>query len=421
MNFKQYTLPNGLRLVVVPDEHAATVTALVLVGTGSLAESEHERGLSHFLEHMMFKGTSKRPSARILSEELDGLGAVSNAFTSHECTGYYVKGSPEHLPTFLDVLSDIYLNPLFPPDEIEKEKGVIIEEINMYEDMLPHKAGEILLASMFGDTPAGRSILGTIDSVRSYTRADFVRYARKHYVASNTVVVVAGNVDARRTKTLVAKAFAAVPAKPHKVRTKTRTPKSEERLVVMPKPSDQLHIAIGFHSIPFRHKDSAAAQLLSTILGRGMSSRLFLGLRETLGVAYYAHAEQESLRDYGVFGIAAGIDKKRSSEVFEFIARELRELRDTLVSEAELAKAKAYALGMIRLSLEASDDIAHSYGVPLVMGKEARTLAEVEREYRAVTTADIMRLARTLFRPDNVYMTAVGATQNTVPSIQTMF
>ena len=189
------TLKNGLRILLIPQPQAATATALILVATGSKYENKATSGLSHFLEHMFFKGTTKRPSAKNICETLDEIGSISNAFTSQEYTGYYAKGSPQHVDKYLDVLSDIYLDSTFPEGEIAKEKGVIIEEINMYEDMPQHKVGQALVTLMYGDQPAGWPIIGTKENVLAFSRKDFIDYHHLHYHADNTIIVLAGAID----------------------------------------------------------------------------------------------------------------------------------------------------------------------------------------------------------------------------------
>ncbi len=408
MKPKITTFPSGLRLITIPQPDATTATALVLVGTGSSYEADKQAGLSHFLEHMSFKGTVKRTSSRAIAEELDAIGAVSNAFTSNEYTGYYAKGNPSHLATFIDVLGDIYLHSTFPEIEIEKEKGVIIEEINMYEDQLPQKAGEQLVKLMYPDQPAGRPIIGSKETVSSFTQKDFIDYVRTHYHGGNTVVIVAGPIDSVSVKRDVAKAFATSTARKGVKMKKTNDNQSAFVRGLMYRPSDQAHIAIGFRSVAYRHRDARALQLLATLLGRGMSARLFQILREDMGAAYYVHVEQEGFMDHGIFCIVAGIDKARINEIIARIATELSVLKQAPISEGELSKAKEYAIGMLRLGLETTDEVASFYGVPAVMGKELMTPQDIEKEYRAVTAADIRRIARKLFVGTRATLSVVG-------------
>jgi predicted Zn-dependent peptidase len=402
------TLPNGVRLLVIAQPAAATATVLVLVGTGSKYETKSENGLSHFLEHMCFKGTTNLPTAKDVVESFDRIGAISNAFTSTEYTGYYAKGGPNNVKTFLTVLSDIYLHSTFPEIEIEKEKGVIIEEINMYEDMPQQKVGEALTALLYGDQPAGWPIIGSKENVKAFTRQDFVDYKAKHYHAENTIIVVSGAVTMKEIKPLVVKAFGSLNTARATTKKKVSISKESLKCTIVEKKSDQAHIAIGFHSIPFGHADAPVIGLLTTLLGRGMSSRLSLALREEMGVAYYVGASQESHTDHGVFEIMAGIDKDRVTAVFERIATILTSIKEVEVSAQELTKAREYTLGIARLGLESSDDIAGFYAVQLLMKKTLKMPATIAREYQAVTPRDIKRLARKILTPQNMSIAIVG-------------
>ncbi len=402
------TLPNGLRVLVIAQPTALTATAMILVGTGSKYESKAENGLSHFLEHLCFKGTEKLPSAKAITESFERIGAFSNAFTSAEYTGYFAKGGPKNIPTFLEVLADIYLNSTFPETEVHKEKGVIIEEINMYEDLPQQKVGETLMRLMYGDQPAGWTIAGSKENVSGFTRDDVIGYKHTHYHASNTLVVVSGAVDAKSTIRSVENLFKNLDAAKTTKKKKTVVEKTGIKLAVVQKNIDQAHITIGFHSVPFGHRDRYALSLLGTILGRGMSSRLSQTLREELGVAYYVNAGNDAQSDVGLFEISAGIDKRRINEIMKVIAALLADISQILVGDDELSKAKEYTFGMQRIGLESSDDIAGFYAAQVMMGQELRSPLEVERGYRAVTVQDIRRVARNVFKAANTNIAVIG-------------
>lgn len=408
MNIKQTTLPSGLRLVMVPQKEAATATVLILVGTGSDYETKIQNGISHFLEHLCFKGTPTRPTAKIISESFDSIGAQYNAFTDHECTGYYAKGGPEHVPFFIDMLSDIYNNALVEQSELEKEKGVVIEEINMYEDLPHHKVGEQLYEMMYGDSPAGRSILGTKDSVQSFDTDTVTAYRNARYTTANTVVVVSGAFDPNTVKKLVAKAFAQarVGKSVKKIKTTLATTSFSQK--VFEKKTDQAHIVVAFPALPVGHKDLTALSLLSVILGGGSSSRLFVRIREELGVAYYVRTDHEVYTDHGVFSVAAGVATQRVQEVVDAIAALLVVLKKEGVTTQELLKAQEYTVGMMRLGLESSDDIANYVGAQLLLKGEIKTPAQRIAEIRAVTVKDIHRVAKTLIRGDRAHFSMVG-------------
>jgi len=402
------TFKNGLRAVVCPQKDSQTVTTLVLVSTGSKYESLQEHGISHFLEHMYFKGTLKRPSSKIINETLDGLGAVSNAFTSHEYTGYYAKGNPKHLGTFIDILSDIYINSTFSETEIQKEKGVIIEEMNMYEDMPQYLVGEELFTLLYGTQPAGRSIKGTKESVTSFKQKDFLNYRKKFYTAPNTVVVVSGNVNPSDCFKKIALSFKDLPKGKKNKKEKVSDNQKSPLVRIKSKVTDQAHMALAFHSVKFGDSKSHVISLLATILGRGMSSRLFTILREELGAAYYVSADQDSYTDHGVFSIASGIDKTRLKEIVKSIVKELVKIKIDLVSKEELIKAKEYTVGMMKLGLESSDSIANFYGYPLIMGKNIRNPDEIMKKIMSVTSSQIREMAKRLFTKNNANFALVG-------------
>ncbi len=406
MKVKTYT--NGLRLLTIPDEHALTATIMILVGTGSNYESENEQGISHFVEHMLFKGSSLFASSREISVAFEKIGAVSNAFTSNEYTGYYAKGAPKHVPTFLTILSDIYTSATFPVEEIEKEKGVVVEEIAMYEDMPQHVVGEALVKTMYPGSPRGRSVAGTKESVRSLSQKQLLAYTRKHYVPSNTIVVASGNIDPKEVEHLVKKTLGTHEAATVKSTKTSATLQKTFAQTFVPKPVDQAHISIGFHGFALGAPEGPAAVLLATILGRGMSSRLFQLLREELGVAYYVSATHDAYKDYGIFELSLGVEKSQKSMALKKIADVLTDLKNTEVTADELAKAREYTLGTARLGLEASDEIAAFFGVQLLLRGSYKTVETLAKEYKAVTPEDIKALARRLFISKNASLAYVG-------------
>ena len=402
------TLQNGMRVATITDKHAPAVTALVLIGVGSSYETKEENGLSHFLEHMCFKGTTSRPSAKAITEEIESLGAVTNAFTDREYTGYFIKGNPAHTETFVDILADIYQHSLFPQTEVQKEKGVIVEEINMYEDMPQQKVADVLFSALYPAHAAGRSILGTKKTVNSFAQKDFLSYKNRYYTGENTVLVFSGNITAKKATALAESYFAAVPKGKKNKRPAVVQDQQSPRTTLSTKSTDQAHFILGFRSLPLGHKDLTIVKLISTIMGRGMSSRLSLIVREELGAAYYVGAHQESYVDHGIFAIAAGIDKARLGEILDRVVRECNRAIAEAVSEKELAKAKEYAIGTFRLGLELSDSVAEFYGTQLVLRQKIRTPEEVIAKIRQVQPADIRRVAATLFRPERATLALVG-------------
>lgn len=408
MKIIEKKLPNGLRVVMIPQSEAQTVTALVMVGTGSLYEKKQENGLSHFLEHMYFKGTTERPNAKVIAEAFDTLGAISNAFTEKEYTGYYAKGNPAHVKDFIEILGDIYNHSTFPESEIKKEIGVVLEEISMYEDMPSYKVSEQLYALMYGDQPAGWSVIGPKSTVGAFTRKDVVRYQHMHYRADNTIIVVAGDFDTAEVYTVIKQLFAPASAKPMRTRKKVVNKQHAPQATVLHKKTDQTNIAIGFRSLPANHPDRAAVTLLAMVLGGGMSSRLFLLLREEMGAVYDIHIEHDVYADHGVFAIVAGIDKSRFDEIMDSIVKELILIKNELVPIEELNKVKEQAIGMMRLGLESSDSIAGFYAMQVLLKGEYKTPEQLAKEYLKVTAHDIQRVAKNILVAKHANLSVVG-------------
>lgn len=401
------TLKNDLCVLVIEQPQALTLTTMVLVGVGSDYEQKQHNGISHFLEHMYFKGTTNHPNAKSISEVFDRIGAISNAFTSEEYTGYWAKGSPEHLDVFLDLLADIYINSTFPEVEFAKEKGVIIEEINMYEDSPQYLVGREMTNLLYGDQPAGRATIGTKATVTHFTRDDLLAYQKTHCIAANTTIVISGPVNAAAMVRKVGAVFKAL---------STTKKKSKQKIIkqytgatrIFHKKTDQAHLSIAFPTVALGDRSLPALRLLSVILGRSMSSRLFIRLREELGAAYYVSASQDSMTDRGEFSITAGIDKKRVNEIIGEILSELGKLKKDLVSNDEIEKAREYALGMIRLGLESTDDLANFYGHAAVLRQPLRTPEMIAREYKSVTPAMVRAAARKFFTKDRTHIVLVG-------------
>ncbi|MDQ5971136.1 MAG: hypothetical protein QG566_82 [Patescibacteria group bacterium] len=405
---KKTTLPNGLRIVTVPMKDNPTVTVLVLVGTGSDYEDKKVGGISHFLEHMCFKGTVARPSAQAISHELDALGCQYNAFTDHELTGYYAKADSKHFKKIFEIISDIYLNSTFPETEMEKEKGVIVEEINMYEDMPHRHVQDLFQELLYGDQPAGRNIAGTRENVRGMKRDDFVKYKKEHYVASATTIVVAGNIDTKQVLNEAKKHFKEVHTGAKGKKKKTISTQKSPAVLLKYKDSDQTHFVLGVRSFDMFDKKNSTLSLLGGILGMGMSSRLFIKLREDMGVAYYVRAGNDTSLDHGAFQISAGVTNARAEEVIKEILKECKKLTEELVSEKELAKVKSFIIGNSKLSLEATDDIANFYGGQEILKKEMKTIEEKAKELNKVTAVDIRNMARKIFIKKNLNLTIIG-------------
>lgn len=418
MKFKKKTFKNGLRLVTVPMKDNPTVTVLVLVGTGSDYEVKENNGISHFLEHMCFKGTLNRPTAQSISHELDGLGCQYNAFTSHEMTGYYAKSDAKNFKKIFEIISDIYLNSTFPESEIEKEKGVIVEEINMYEDMPQSHVQDLFNEVLYGDQPAGWNVAGTKENVKKMTRNDFVKYKKSHYVSDGTVIVVAGSVSNSEVYKEVAKHFINIHTGKKASKKKTTDKQTKPNIIIKHKDTDQTHFVLGVRTFPIGDKRNPTLSVLSAILGAGMSSRLFIKLREELGVAYYVRAYNDPSLDHGSFAISAGVNNSRTKEVIKEILEECKKLTEEEVSDKELAKVKSFLSGNMKMSLEATDDIANFYGSQEILKKEIKTLGQKIKDINKVTKKDIKKLAQTIFSTDHLNLALIGPEKNDAPYLK---
>jgi predicted Zn-dependent peptidase len=409
--FSRIVLKNGMRIITVPQPGSLAATMLVLVEAGSKYESKDINGLSHFLEHMCFKGTLKRPTAMDITRELDGIGAEYNAFTSQEWTGYYAKVQSHELDTIIDVLSDMYLNPTFDEKEIEKEKGVIIEEINMYEDTPQRRVQELFMQLVYGDQPAGWDIGGRKEVIRAMTRDHFVKYRSKHYLADATTVVVAGSFNGSDEKALVKKlehAFASIPLGKKEGKLKVVESQKAPAVQVKFKETDQTHLVIGVRAFDVYDKRRVALGVLGDILGGGMSSRLFQKVREELGAAYYVKADADLFTDHGLFTVSAGVHHPKLQEVIKAILGELHKMAAFLVTEKELEQSKDHMAGRMVLGLETSDSLAMYYGGQEVHREKMQTPAEYLKEIKAVTREEVLSVAKDIFRNDRLNLALIG-------------
>ena len=406
--YEKITLGNGLRVILVPQGTGLAATILVLVEAGSKYETKDINGLSHFLEHMCFKGTAKRPKAMDIASEFDGMGASYNAFTSQEYTGYYAKIESRQFSRALDLIADMYLNPLFDVQEIEKEKDVIVEEIRMYEDLPPRKVHDLFTNLLYGDQPAGWDITGTPEIVRSLTREAIVGYRAKHYVPGATVVVVAGGYDRAAVLQDIARLFGGVPRDHKHGKVNVRESQTEPRVLLRAKESDQTHLVLGCRAFPVSDRRRYVLEVLSDILGGGMSSRLFQKIREELGAAYYVRSGTELFTDHGYLAISAGVHHEKFIQVVGEIARELGGRAREPVGDEELARAKEHLSGNLILSLETSDALAMFYGGDEILERRLETPQELLSKIQAVRAEDVRACAEFLFRNDRLNLAAIG-------------
>ena len=412
MKFSKTILPSGLRLITVPMKDNPTATVLVLVEAGSKYETKTNNGVSHFLEHMCFKGTKKRPTPLSISHELDSIGAQYNAFTAQEFTGYFAKGQFGDRAQLLDVVSDIYLNSTLPAEALEKERGVIIEEINMYEDIPQRQVADEFMALIYPNQPAGFSIAGSKEHIRAMKREDFLDYRQAHYLAQATTVVIAGNIDEEKVKGEVIVAFKNSPVGKKSPKLAVMEKQKKPVLAIKEKKTDQTHFILGVRSFGLFDKRDIPLRLLAEVLGGGMSSRLFQKLREEMGVCYYVKADNEAFTDHGIFGVAAGVTPARLAEVVKVVLAEFEKFKKTPVAAEELAKAKAHLIGSMFLSLESSDAIAEYYGFQEIFKKEIKKPAEIAEKIRAISAVDLKKLASEIFVENKLNLAVIGQDVN---------
>ena len=400
--FERHTLDNGLRVLTSNLDHAQSVTCMVMLAAGSRYETPDTNGIAHFSEHMFFKGTERRPTARDIAGEIDSIGGEFNAFTGKEYTAYYVKCAAEHL----DVLGDMLQNSRFDSEEIEREKGVIVEEMNMYFDTPRDYIGGVYENLLYGDQPLGWDIIGRKETVRGATRETFMNYLDRWYKPPRMVVGIAGRIgdDAvERAEALFGDLPGAATDKPEPARAY-----QTERVRVFTKQSDQAHLVLGVPSYPIEHPDRYALQMVATVLGGGMSSRLFTEVRERRGLAYYVFGTNHSYTDAGSLYSQAGVDINRIDEAVTTIASELKKIAAERVPADELEKARSFTKGRFVLSLESPQGLILFGMRKEVLEGRAPDPEEVLAAVDAVTAEDVQRVAQDVISGEQLRLAVIG-------------
>ena len=409
--FKQYTLENGANIILVPQSDTKSITALIMYPVGSRYEPEKLQGVSHYIEHLMFKGTKKRKDTLTLTREIDRLGAEYNAFTGKEYTGYYIKTDASYSNIAIDILSDMLFNSVFDPKEMEREKGPIVEELKMYRDNPLINIDNIFEDLLYDGCPLGRDIGGTDQHVMGYQRPDVLAYKKKYYDASNMTVVLAGAVD-EKTEELIkefigAEQAALKPSHTFKPFTLGSAAK-KDRIIVQHKSTDQAQLMLGFPAFEYGHKYNPVISVMNTILGGSMSSRLFIEVRERRGLAYTVRSGSDKFRDTGYVYVRAGVDPKNLNKTIEVIKAEIKKIIDTPVTKEELADAKTHIRGGLTLSMEDSSEQANWYAKEALFYDKIESPEQYMDHIDAVTREDIQTVAKKIFKDSEMRVAVIG-------------
>ena len=430
MNFDKTTLSNGLRVITAPMSAMESATVQILIGSGSRNEEVNKQGLAHFLEHMVFKGTKKYPTSAVISAAVDGIGGEINASTGKERTGYYIKAWERYLSLAFDILSQFISVPILKEREIEKEKGVIIEEIAMYEDLPMYKAPYLFEELLFDKTSLGWDTAGTPETVRSMEKKDFAGFITDHYQPKNMVLSVAGKFEREAVLELAEKYFGKLKSgnqatrKPDSQVTrqsdnlKTRQPENTSRkpeIRMVNKKTEQAHIVLGVRGNRLGHPDRYKEAVLASILGGGMSSWLWNEIREKRGLAYYVRCDIDHYKDTGYVAARAGVKLDSVEEAIEVILAQFNKISTPgKVKDRELTKAKEYLKGRLALGLEDTHSVSEFFGDQELFEEEVRTVEQVMAGIDAVTLGDLHKLANDFFKASKLNLAVVGPYTDTV-------
>ena len=407
------TLQNGISVLSIPQESTDATTILVLVKAGSRLEDDKNNGISHFIEHLLFKGTKKYPNTTILSRTLDAVGADFNAYTSKDHTGYYIKLQSEKLELALSVLSDMVYHPLFDSEEIERERGVILEEINMYEDNPMMSATDVFEGLLYGEkTALGQDIIGTKDTIKNMSRDQILEYKNEWYRPDTIEIVLSGKLPKEEELTkLLNTHFVQKGLTEERKEDTSRMDmqQTEPRVAIKKKETEQVHLVLGLPAYHYTHEDRLPLAVANKILGGGMSSRLFINIRERQGLCYYIRSAFDPYTDAGGWYVRAGLDKNRIDEAITRILEEFKKLKDKGVTNEELQEAKDGVRGSMIVQLEDSLAVADFYGKRKLLTGEIISPEEALAKIDAVTHEDIERVVKDLLVSEKLNLAVVGS------------
>lgn len=408
MQYQVKKLANGLTVIGVPIPYLESVTTLIAVGVGSRYESKKNNGIAHFLEHMLFKGTKKYPTTEIISNLVDGMGAINNAFTDREYTSYWIKSPAKHLEKSLDILSSTIKESLIDPTEIEKEKGVIIEELRMYQDSPDRYIWDLYPLLQFGDIPLGRFIGGKEETVSQFTREDFIALLGNFYQPSNMILIFVGKIPTDFE--ILAKRYLG-DLKDKKITSftpVTTKPQKEAKVSTFFKTTDQAKLVLGVKAFSRKDPKRYATRVLTTILGDGMSSRLWSEIREKRGLAYYVGMHYEYFLDTAFVAAFAGLKLEKLDEGLKVIIEELEKVKERGVTDEELKRAKEMISGRLAIRSESSNFLAESYGLEYLLDKKIETIAEYIKKINQVTLMQVQDIAQELFLKEQLNLQLIG-------------
>ncbi len=411
--YQTKTLKNGLTLITIPMPHLDSVTTLVAVGAGSRYETRNINGISHFLEHMFFKGSKKYPTAEIIATLVDGIGAVNNAATSKEWTYYWIKSSAKHVELATDIISSMLRDSLLSDDEIQREKGVIIEELRMYRDMPSRYVADLYEQLLFGNQPLGWDIGGDEKTINGISRNDFVKYVDSLYSPKNMALVFAGKLP-KNIEQLAEKYFTDLPKRDLSNPLSYKpTKQTKPRANIHFKKTDQANLILGVEGYDRNDDRRHAARILGVILGEGMSSRLFIQVRERRGLAYHVSADHETYRDTGSFAVYAGLKLEKVYEGLEVIKAELERAVHEKVTDDELKKAKEIIRGRLAIRSESTNFLAEHFGVEFILDRELESFEDYLKKIDRVSADEVKKVAEELFKTNRYNLQVIAPIKST--------
>ena len=405
--YKKATLDNGLRVVTSTMPHSRSVCLVILVGTGSCYERKEEAGVSHFAEHLLFKGTQRRPTSREITQDIEGIGGIINGGTDKEITVYWCKVASPHFSVALDVLSDILLNSRLDSTDIEKERSVIMEEINMNLDTPQQRVSMLIDELLWPEQPLGREVTGYKDTVSSLRREQLLDYLAGRYMPNNTVLSIAGNIQHEEAMARIEPLFDKWTAGRLTTGYPTNDNQTEPRLRIEPKDIEQAHLCLAVHGFSQSHPQRFTVDLLNTVLGGGMSSRLFMEIRERKGLAYDIHSYTEHFLNSGSFGIYAGVDPDKAETAVAAILEELSKIKQEIAA-SELTRAKELSKGRLYLRFEDSQNVALWYGSQEILLREILDIDDVISIVDAITIDEVQGVAQKILTDGGINLAVTG-------------